>query len=82
MDQKPRRPRGVRLSDLDRSKVYRIGYVSERRRWETLGPEGQTGEHGADREARTERAQPEAAQSVHAPGRHRATEGTDGQRGD
>jgi hypothetical protein len=29
--------RGVRLSDLDRSKVYRIGYVG--RRWEVLGPD-------------------------------------------
>ena len=29
--------RGVRLSDLDRSQVYRIGYVG--RRWEVLGPD-------------------------------------------
>jgi hypothetical protein len=31
--------RGMRLTDLDRSKVYRIAYVGERRRWEVLGPE-------------------------------------------
>lgn len=30
--------RGVRLSDLDRSQVYRIAFVG--RRWEVLGPEG------------------------------------------
>lgn len=34
----PRRSRGVRLSDLDRSQVYRIAYSG--RRWEVLGPEG------------------------------------------
>jgi hypothetical protein len=31
------RSRGVRLSDLDRSQVYRIAFVG--RRWEVLGPE-------------------------------------------
>lgn len=40
-----RRPdRGVRLSDLDRTKVYRIGYVG--RRWEVLGPEDAADEGG------------------------------------
>lgn len=33
----PRRSRGVRLTDLDRSKIYRLGFVG--RRWEVLGPE-------------------------------------------
>lgn len=32
------RSRGVRLSDLDRSLTYRIGFVG--RRWEVLGAEG------------------------------------------
>jgi hypothetical protein len=32
-----RRSRGVRLSDLDRSQVYRIAYVG--RRWEVLWPD-------------------------------------------
>lgn len=32
-----RRSRGVRLSDLDRSQVYRIAFVG--RRWEVLAPE-------------------------------------------
>lgn len=36
-----RRSRGVRLSDLDRSKVYRLGWVG--RRWEVLGPEATPG---------------------------------------
>ncbi len=47
-DEKPRRQRGVRLTDLDRSKVYRIGHTG--RRWEVLGaddvfgaPEGVSG---------------------------------------
>jgi hypothetical protein len=31
------RARGVRLSDLDRSQVYRIGFVG--RGWRVLGPE-------------------------------------------
>jgi hypothetical protein len=35
-----RRSRGVRLSDLDRTKVYRIAYVG--RRWEVLGPDDAT----------------------------------------
>jgi hypothetical protein len=38
-NQTERKPRGVRLTDLDRAVVYRIGYVSQRRRWEVLGPE-------------------------------------------
>ena len=29
--------RGVRLGDLDRSQVYALAYVSERRRWEVVG---------------------------------------------
>jgi hypothetical protein len=33
------RTRGVRLGDLDRSRVYRIGYLG--RRWEVLGVEGE-----------------------------------------
>lgn len=33
-----RRGRGVRLSDLDKSKVYRIAFVG--RRWEVVGAEG------------------------------------------
>jgi len=33
---RPPKPRGVQLGALDRSKVYRIGYVG--RRWEVLGP--------------------------------------------
>lgn len=32
-----KRSRGVRLTDLDRSKVYRIHHTG--RRWEVLGPE-------------------------------------------
>jgi len=32
------RSRGVRLSDLDRARVYRIGFIG--RRWEVLGAEG------------------------------------------
>jgi hypothetical protein len=38
-ERRDRRPRGIRLGDLDRGQVYRIGYVSERWRWEVLGPE-------------------------------------------
>lgn len=34
-DDRPRRSRGVRLSDLDRSKPWVIGYTG--RRWEVLG---------------------------------------------
>ena len=30
--------RGVRLGDLDRSQRYVLAYVTERRRWEVLGP--------------------------------------------
>lgn len=37
MSRQQRSGRGVRLSDLDRSQVYRIGYVG--RRWEVLGPD-------------------------------------------
>ncbi|SHH53504.1 hypothetical protein SAMN05443575_4020 [Jatrophihabitans endophyticus] len=37
---RPHARRGVRLSDLDRAQVYRIGYVVQRRRWEVLGPGG------------------------------------------
>ena len=37
MTRQQRSGRGVRLSDLDRSQVYRIGYVG--RRWEVLGPD-------------------------------------------
>lgn len=36
-DRRTRRQRGVRLSDLDRARVYRIAYVG--RRWEVLGPD-------------------------------------------
>lgn len=36
-----RRSRGVRLSELDRSRVYRLGWVG--RRWEVLGPEATPG---------------------------------------
>lgn len=44
--QGPRGPgRGVRLNDLDRALVYRIGYVG--RRWEVLGAEGAPDEGGA-----------------------------------
>lgn len=34
--ERPSRPRGVRLSDLDKSQRYVIGFNG--RRWETLGP--------------------------------------------
>lgn len=37
MTREQRSGRGVRLSDLDRSRVYRIGFVG--RRWEVLGPD-------------------------------------------
>lgn len=33
---RPRKPRGVRLTDLDRSRLWVIGHTG--RRWETLGP--------------------------------------------
>ena len=62
------RPRGVRLSDLDRALVYRIGYTG--RRWEVLGPEGPPSAvraPGPDDAAR--RA---SAEDVDAPGRHAA----------
>jgi hypothetical protein len=36
-DRSERKPRGIRLTDLDRTATYRIGYVVERRRWEVLG---------------------------------------------
>lgn len=41
------RSRGVRLSDLDRSQVYLIGYSG--RRWEVLGPvaDAPAGRHAA-----------------------------------
>lgn len=45
MDGQDRRSRGVRLSDLDRSLVYRIAYSG--RRWEVLGPEGPRSAVGA-----------------------------------
>jgi hypothetical protein len=35
----PSRSRGVRLSDLDKSRVYRIHHTG--RRWEVLGAEGE-----------------------------------------
>ncbi len=48
---KPRRRRGVRLTDLDRRKVYRIWHTG--RRWEVLGAEGEADASGAPREAAT-----------------------------
>jgi hypothetical protein len=64
--EKPRRARGVRLSDLDRSRVYRIGYVG--RRWEVLG-EDRAGGTGASQMA-AEGGRPEAEPTAGA-GRHR-----------
>lgn len=67
------RSRGVRLSDLDRSKVYRIGYTG--RRWEVLGPEVAPAAPGAPvpgTDAAGRRASAEAATT---PGRHAAAPG-------
>ena len=36
MDEKEPRRRGVRLNDLDRSRLYVVGFTG--RRWETIGP--------------------------------------------
>lgn len=55
---RPRRSRGVRLSDLDRSKVYRIGYSG--RRWEVLGADPDPTEAGAGRVG-PDAGRPEAA---------------------
>lgn len=63
----PRKPRGVRLGDLDRGQVYRIGYVA--RRWEVLGPESDAG----NGDAATPATRKELAPSV-AGGRHAAPE--------
>ena len=73
---KPRRQRGVRLSDLDRSKVYRIGFTG--RRWEVL-----------DQGTRTDAPVPplsgsagaagEASSTAGALGRHRAPYGVPGE---
>lgn len=38
--------RGINLSRLDRTKVYRLAYVPARRRWEVVGPDSVI---GADR---------------------------------
>lgn len=67
---KPRRQRGVRLSDLDRSRVYRIGFTG--RRWEVLDAGTSRADAAAAPGARSESARPEAARPDHAPGRHRA----------
>lgn len=40
--ERPRRPRGVRLTGLDRSRLYVIGHTG--RRWETLGVLSAAGE--------------------------------------
>jgi hypothetical protein len=69
--QKPRRPRGVRLTDLDRSKVYRIAHNG--RRWETLGPEvvSGSGADGGEPETGASEARPGSGPPRHpAPGQH------------
>lgn len=60
------RKRGVRLSDLDREKVYRIGYTGKR--WEVLGEDlGGARAAGADGdEASAEGAPPAAYVPRHA----------------
>ena len=67
MDEK--RPRGVRLRDLDRSLVYRIGYTG--RRWEVLGPEGAPGRAVGGSEPDAD-GRPARAESATPPGRHAA----------
>lgn len=67
--------RGVRLSSLDRTRVYRIGYTG--RRWEVLGPDPEPASGGApEREAGPHagagRVSGEPRSGPHAPGRHRA----------
>ena len=59
--------RGVRLSDLDRGLVYRLGYVG--RRWEVLGPESATEGAAPDTHADGERP-PAAAHGRAVPARH------------
>lgn len=66
--------RGVRLRDLDRSRVYRLGYVG--RRWEVLGAvEAPAAGAGPAPDAATEVAQREGA--AYAP-RHAAPDAPDG----
>lgn len=64
-----KRKRGVPLRDLDRSKVYRIGYTG--RRWEVIGVEGHppsaVGDPGTDAGACAE-----GASTATRPGRHAA----------
>jgi len=63
------RARGVRLGDLDRSQVYRIGHNG--RRWEVLGVEGSPG--SADGAPGTDAgAGAPAPSTATPPGRHAA----------
>lgn len=73
---KPRRARGVRLSDLDRSKVYRIGYTG--RRWEVLD-EGTRTDATVPPPSGSVGAAGEASSTTGALGRHRAPYGVPGE---
>jgi hypothetical protein len=72
MTDRQRAARGVRLGDLDRSQVYRIGYVVERRRWEVLGEEPAT--DGASRPREDGSARDEVPSTPAYRGRHATTE--------
>lgn len=67
--QGPRRQRGVRLTDLDRDRLYVIGHNG--RRWETLGTLGDP-DAVAPLPARAPGASAEGASTGARPGRHAA----------
>ena len=73
---KPRRQRGVRLSDLDRSKVYRIGFTG--RRWEVLD-QGTRTEAAETSQGGSTGACGGAASTGEGLGRHRAPYGVPGE---
>lgn len=69
-----RRARGVRLSDLDRSKVYLLAYVGKR--WEVVGPAEGPAAGAAARAPATPAASGAATEAApHVP-RHRAVDPT------
>jgi hypothetical protein len=66
--------RGVRLTDLDRGLVYRIGYARQRRRWEVLGPE-EPGSDSRDAGATSAPAAKRSADGAPATGPRHAASG-------
>lgn len=73
MARDPERTRGVRLGDLDRRVVYRLGYVG--RRWEILGPESDAGADAPGSSGGGSR-DPLAGGEPHRSGRHVAPDRT------